>query len=702
MSQGREEQKISPRAMDVLVCLAENAPQVVSMDSLLSRFWTPHSSSDHAVHKILANLRRAFGDRPSDPCYIKTFPKRGYAIIAEVEFIEETATPAPIATPAVEPVEQVSSWSASLSLSAAVLAMLVVVFAFVGFGFKDSPSQAELPAGKIIALTHPQYVGLEEESSGQYLSVGLNTALVSSLSKLAGLSIMQLETDPDTTSLQAATELGASHLFKSSIFEFPDHHVLNLELIELSNGTTIFSDRYQFEPGNLLTTQSRVTDNVISSLSIYLDDEQRAAMHDWGTANALAYKNFIKAEFFKEQWNHSDWRMALCYYKKAIELDPGFVNAYTGLATAANYMAVYSSGETAMEMSATMLDYARRLELARPGHPSIETLKAVTLNTEGIRLNELASIYSSRIIKGNTPGYVFAQYGLYLQGARLYSEAEQFFALARADSAYRTSPNQQQSFSVASKPPWEAISDRKKELYERPHHIGLLGVLIQALALVGETDEAEFYFQRQASVDDEGIRTHLSKVYLSALSGELFALSQSGDHADSATTIADLRFPELFTEESLNHPDLQFNNAVMKLILGDIGSAATHFRSLNAVDQRRMVTRLHAAEVLFPQHVIASADYHELLDELGVGRAWQQQLMHEILEMQPVTGISLSSAAEAALQADRFLSRNTLWIDSQWDLLATFKESYLKLNFAGIDAENSTESSAALSDIVSF
>ena len=672
MRRGDEEEKLSPRAMDVLVCLAENAPDVVSMETLLDRFWTAHSSSDHAVHKVLATLRRAFGDKPSDPSYIKPFPKRGYAIIADVEFM---AAPEPQAQEATAATEQALHWQARkiglgpAAIAASFIAALFIVAAFV---FDSGTRPAQTNSLKIVAVSPADFVGQEQQSRGDYLSTGLNAGLVSNLSKLTGLRIVQLEHSNSDNAVSAAREVGASHLLQSRIVESADQYSLNLELLELDNGSTIYSEDFQLEPGDLLATQNLLTDNVVDSLRIYLDDKQRAAMHDWGTANALAYKHFLKAEFFKEQWNHEDWREALSHYEQAIELDPAFVNAYSGLATAGNYLAVYSSQAVASQVSELLQEYARKLALERPGHATVETLKSAALNSGG-QLHELASIYSSRIIQGNAPKYVFAQYGLYLQGARLYTEAEQFFELARVEAPYKTSPNQQLNFSVASLAPWNAVSAWKQRLYEQPRHIGILGLLVQSLALTGNMDEAEYYFQQQASVDKEGIRTHLSKIYLSAISGELFTLARAGDNRDELAAKLSPRFPELFDEDNLQHPDLQFNNGVMKLILGDIDAAAEHMRQLNAIDRRSIVTRLHNAEVMFPDRVLQSGDYHELLEELGFGRSWQQKLMREIKEMQPVTGIRLTAQAEQALREDRFMSYNTLWDEAQWSLLRSYK-----------------------------
>jgi DNA-binding winged helix-turn-helix (wHTH) protein len=83
--------KVSPRAMDVLVSLAQRVGRVVSQDDLLHAFWRGGVSSPNAVHKCISELRRAFGDRRFEPGIIETVPKRGYRLLGSIEVIEATS-----------------------------------------------------------------------------------------------------------------------------------------------------------------------------------------------------------------------------------------------------------------------------------------------------------------------------------------------------------------------------------------------------------------------------------------------------------------------------------------------------------------------------------------------------------------------------------------------------------------------------------
>ena len=85
LTQQSEEVHITPKAMDVLIHLADNQGRLVTKEALLNKHWRGAISGDNAVHKTMAELRRVFGDNPRNPSYIETFPKRGYLLIAKVQ-----------------------------------------------------------------------------------------------------------------------------------------------------------------------------------------------------------------------------------------------------------------------------------------------------------------------------------------------------------------------------------------------------------------------------------------------------------------------------------------------------------------------------------------------------------------------------------------------------------------------------------------
>src|SRR5436189_5711804 len=76
--------KVEPKAMAVLLHLADRPGQVVDREALLSRVWPGVVVGDDSLTQVVIKLRKALGDAPEDPAYIQTISKGGYRLVAPV------------------------------------------------------------------------------------------------------------------------------------------------------------------------------------------------------------------------------------------------------------------------------------------------------------------------------------------------------------------------------------------------------------------------------------------------------------------------------------------------------------------------------------------------------------------------------------------------------------------------------------------
>src|SRR5271170_1082736 len=76
LSRDSEVVKLEPRTMRLLTYMATRAGEVISIQEILQRVWTDVIVSPESVYQAIATLRRALGDKPSDPSYIVTVPRQ--------------------------------------------------------------------------------------------------------------------------------------------------------------------------------------------------------------------------------------------------------------------------------------------------------------------------------------------------------------------------------------------------------------------------------------------------------------------------------------------------------------------------------------------------------------------------------------------------------------------------------------------------
>src|SRR3954453_13949386 len=78
--------EVEARSMQVLVCLARHAPNVVSKQRLMREVWGDAFVTDEVLSHAIWELRKAFGDDARNPRYIQTLAKKGYRLLAAVSY----------------------------------------------------------------------------------------------------------------------------------------------------------------------------------------------------------------------------------------------------------------------------------------------------------------------------------------------------------------------------------------------------------------------------------------------------------------------------------------------------------------------------------------------------------------------------------------------------------------------------------------
>jgi transcriptional activator of cad operon len=202
ISRNGEAARLEVRTLRLLLCLAEHAGEVVSIDDLLNQAWSGVIVSPDSVYQAVASLRRALGDDIKQPTYIATVPRLGYRMVATVgpwedQSIAQTGASrasenehpnsASIDAPAPGPRRRAGIIWAS---GAALCFALVVTFLFHGKATNNSQSASPGPATqaqKSIAVL--PFLDLTEAMSEEPFADGMTVELIDKLSKIPGLQV---------------------------------------------------------------------------------------------------------------------------------------------------------------------------------------------------------------------------------------------------------------------------------------------------------------------------------------------------------------------------------------------------------------------------------------------------------------------------------------------------------------------------------
>ncbi len=329
-----ESTRIEPKAMQVLVALAEHPGRVVGREELMSKVWTGVVVGDEALTQTIIKLRRALGDSSRSPSYIETISKRGYRLVAPVRVAGTDAATAP--GPVLEAPQPVPARAPHrlrlLGLGAgAVLAVAAVAYLHSG---RSPPVDAEAvdatdarqPAP--ITLTVMPFESLGADGGQTYLARGISSDLMTDLSRLPSLRLIS----PSSGAPAARSASRARYLVLGSVQRESGTLRINIRLVDTGTNQQLWSERFERPFGDLFAVQDEIVRRLTELLPGKLTDAARQRLAHRYTRNLEAYDYFLRAQalFLVRQAGVNEEARAL--YRKALELDPKFARAYAGLA----------------------------------------------------------------------------------------------------------------------------------------------------------------------------------------------------------------------------------------------------------------------------------------------------------------------------------------------------------------------------------
>ncbi len=296
--------------MRLLMCLADHAGEVVSIDDLLDKVWPDVTVSPDSVYQAVASLRRVLGDNPKQPTYIETVPRLGYRMVAKVspwtdQPVTQTSAetniqalasqtsvreqPAPMTNAPDESKKFVSRPQTALTLAAGAALCLLLVVALVVYGkFAKNNSSASSTNGTVGALAaQPQksiavipFLDLTDAMNEEPFADGMTEELIDKLSKIPGLRVPSATSSfyfkgklwprsngpSQPTIADIAKTLGVAYVLDGSVRKSGARLRVDARLIRADNGYVVWSESYDRPLGDILIVQDDIAGEVAKAL----------------------------------------------------------------------------------------------------------------------------------------------------------------------------------------------------------------------------------------------------------------------------------------------------------------------------------------------------------------------------------------------------------------------------------------------------
>jgi TolB-like protein/DNA-binding winged helix-turn-helix (wHTH) protein/Tfp pilus assembly protein PilF len=341
--------RVQQQPMKLLEILLEHPGEVVTREQLRSRVWPNESFGDfdQALNIAIGKLRSALGDSAENPRFIETLPKRGYRFIADVSVLNADARPKKPGssagdltaaetghTPqgaglAVAPRRRL--WLTRRAIVALALGLSLSILSVWLFR-----SRGRAPAG-IRSIAVLPLENLSGDASQNYFADGMTDELITDLAQIGALrvisrtSVMVYKGERKPLP-QIARELNVDAVVEGTVLRSGDRVRITAQLIEASTDKHLWSQSYEGELRDTLTLQSKVASAIADQIRINLTPREQAALKNVKVVNPEAYESYLKGRYFWNKRTADGLKVALAYFNEAIEEDPKYAKAYSGLA----------------------------------------------------------------------------------------------------------------------------------------------------------------------------------------------------------------------------------------------------------------------------------------------------------------------------------------------------------------------------------
>jgi TolB-like protein/DNA-binding winged helix-turn-helix (wHTH) protein/tetratricopeptide (TPR) repeat protein len=340
--------RLQEQPFQVLATLLEHPGEVVTREDLQKKLWPADTfvDFDHGLNKAISKIREALHDSAESPRFVETVARRGYRFLAEVKVADlaavrgsDLATQLHPGDDTVEPAFPVDGvatperllTSFKWKISASVLLLLVV----------------SLSGWKLYSRYHPSLVirslavlpleSLSSDASQEYFADGMTDELISDLGQISALRVISRTSVMGYKHArkplpQIARDLNVDAVVEGTVLRSGEQVRITAQLIEAPTDKHLWSQSYQGELRDTLALQSQVARAIADQIRINLSPREQTALNNVKVVNPQAYQSFLKGRFFWNKRTADGLKVALAYFNQAIEEDPKYAQAHSGLA----------------------------------------------------------------------------------------------------------------------------------------------------------------------------------------------------------------------------------------------------------------------------------------------------------------------------------------------------------------------------------
>jgi TolB-like protein/tetratricopeptide (TPR) repeat protein len=218
-------------------------------------------------------------------------------------------------------------------LFASGLARLLVA-SFSRLLYSRNPASPKIRSIAVLPLE-----SLSSDPSQDYFADGMTDELITALSQISALRVISrtsIMTYKGVRKLlpEIARELNVEAVVEGTVLRFGDRVRITAQLIGLPVERHIWAQSFEGDLRDTLALQNSVARAIAEQILATVTQQEQVALQNSKPVNPVAYEAYLKGRYFMNKRTGDGLKKAIEYFSHAIERDPTYAAAYSGLADA--------------------------------------------------------------------------------------------------------------------------------------------------------------------------------------------------------------------------------------------------------------------------------------------------------------------------------------------------------------------------------
>ena len=211
----------------------------------------------------------------------------------------------------------------------------------------STPPELKTAAAKSVAVL--AFSDMSPQHDQDFFCEGIAEEIINALSKVQALRVASRTSSfafkgKSEDIGEIGRKLKVATVLEGSVRKAGDRLRVTAQLVNVADGYHLWSDRFDRQLEDVFAIQDEIAASIVKALRLVLSEDEKRALEKSPTVNVQAYEYYLRGRQYFHQWSRTSIQYARRMFERAIEIEPEYALAYTGIADCCAFLYMYWDG----------------------------------------------------------------------------------------------------------------------------------------------------------------------------------------------------------------------------------------------------------------------------------------------------------------------------------------------------------------------